>query len=209
MAGVRDKYYYANLIARIYLQAMEEVMGRNGLNAILNMAKLSHFIDNYPPDNWEKGFDFADYSALNQALEDMYGPRGGRGLALRAGRASFARGLQGFGALHNMGDLALKMIPLNLKIKIGLPAMARVFSQVSDQASQVEERDDNFVYIIKTCPVCWGRKSDKPICHAAVGLIQEGLRWVSGGKEFRVEEIQCIASGDDTCEFLVYRNPIG
>ena len=126
MPGERGRYFYANLIARIYLEAMEEVMGKNGLNAILNMAKLSRLIDNYPPSNWDKGFDFADYSGLNQALEDMYGPRGGRGLALRAGRASFARGLQGFGALHNMGDLALKMVPLNLKIKMGLPAMAKV-----------------------------------------------------------------------------------
>ncbi len=209
MAGERGKYLYANLIARIYLQAMEEVMGRNGLNAILNMAKLARLIDNPPPENWEKGFDFADYSSLNQALEDMYGPRGGRGLALRAGRASFARGLQGFGALHNMGDLALKMIPTGVKIKMGLPAMAKVFSQVSDQTSRVEERDGNFVYIIEVCPVCWGRKSDKPICHAAVGLIQEGLRWVSGGKEFRVEEIGCIASGEDNCAFLVYKDPIG
>ena len=55
----------------------------------------------------------------------------------------------------------------------------------------------------------WGRQSDKPICHAAVGLIQEGLRWVSGGKEFRVEETTCIATGDVTCEFLVYKDPIG
>lgn len=209
MAGERGKFFYANLIARIYLQAMEEVMGRNGLNAILNMAKLSGLIDNYPPGNWEKGFDFADYSALNQTLEDMYGPRGGRGLALRAGRASFSRGLQGFGALHNMGDLALKMLPTNVKIKMGLPAMAKVFSQVSDQTSRVEERDSNFVYIIEACPVCWGRRADKPICHAAVGLIQESLRWVSGGKEFRVEEISCIAKGDTVCEFTVYKEPIG
>lgn len=209
MAGERGRYFYANLIARIYLQAMEEVMGKNGLNAILNMAKLPNLIDTYPVSDWKKEFDFADYSALNQALEDMYGPRGGRGLALRAGRASFARGLQGFGALHNMGDLALKMVPLGIKLKMGLPAMAKVFSQVSDQTSQVVERDSNFVYIIEVCPVCWGRRSDKPICHAAVGLLQEGLRWVSGGKEFRVEEIACIATGDATCEFLVYKDPIG
>lgn len=209
MAGEKGQNYYANLIARIYLQAMEEVMGKNGLNAILNMAKLSHLIDNYPPGNRDKEFDFSDFSALNQALEDMYGPRGGRGLALRAGRASFARGLQGFGPLHNMGDLALKMVPLNLKIKMGLPAMAKVFSQVSDQTSRVQEHNGNYLYIIEVCPACWGRKSNKPICHAAVGLLQEGLRWVSGGKEFRVEEIGCIATGNDVCEFLVYKNPIG
>ncbi len=209
VTGERNRYFYANLIARIYLQAMEEVMGKNGLNAILNMAKLSNLIDNFPPANWDKEFDFVHYAALNQALEDMYGPRGGRGLALRAGRASFARGLQGFGALHNMGDLALKMVPLSMKLKMGLPAMAKVFSQVSDQNSRVEEQKGNYVYVIERCPVCWGRKSNRAICHAAVGLLQEGLRWVSGGKEFRVEEVSCVATGDATCDFLVFRDPIG
>ena len=42
-------YYYPNLMGRIYLEAMEEIMGRNGLNAILNLASLPHLIDNYPP----------------------------------------------------------------------------------------------------------------------------------------------------------------
>ena len=205
----KSGFHYPNKIARIYLLAMEEIMGKNGLNAVLNMAKLSQLIDNYPPDNLDKEFDFTSYSALNGALEEMYGPRGGRGLALRAGRASFARGLQGFGALAGVGDLAFKVLPLGAKLKMGLPAMAGIFSQVSDQISRVEEKGDHFIYIIERCPVCWGRKADRPVCHAAVGLLQEGLRWVSGGKEFRVDEIECVAVGDKNCVFAVYKEPVG
>ena len=52
--------HYPNNIARIYLQAMEEVMGKNGLNAILNMANLNNLVDNYPPNNLNREFDFAD-----------------------------------------------------------------------------------------------------------------------------------------------------
>jgi len=201
--------YYPNRMARIYLLAMEEIMGKNGLNAVLNMAKLSHMIDNYPSDNLDKQFDFREYSALNAALEEMYGPRGGRGLALRAGRASFARGIQSFGAMAGVGDLAFKVLPLGTKLKMGLPAMAGIFSQVSDQYSRVEERDDHFLYVIEKCPVCWGRTVEKPVCYAAVGLLQEGLRWVSGGKEFRVDEVTCHAVGDEMCTFAVYKEPVG
>ncbi len=75
--------YYPNKFGLITIKALEEVMGKNGLNAILNLANMSHYIDNYPPDNLEKGFDFAELSAIGVALEEMYGPRGGRGLALR------------------------------------------------------------------------------------------------------------------------------
>ncbi len=201
--------YYPNRIARIYLQAMEEVMGKNGLNAILNMANLQNLIDNYPPENLDRAFDFADYSALSGALEEMYGPRGGRGLALRAGRASFAQGLRNFGALAGAGDLAFKVLPLGAKLKIGVPAMAKIFSQVSDQKSSVEDTDTDIIYTMKPCPVCYGRKSDKPMCHAGAGLLQEGLKWLSGGHEFKVYESKCIGCGDDACVLIVQKEPVG
>ncbi len=201
--------YYANKFTRITLDALEEVMGKNGLNAILNLAHLGELIGNYPPDNLEKEFDFADFSAINLALEEMYGPRGGRGLALRAGRATFADALRNFGALAGAGDLAFKVLPLQTKMNVGLRAMAKIFSQVSDQETTIEDRGDVFVYTIHRCPVCYGRHdSDKPVCFMAVGLLQEGLKWLSGGNEFRVNESRCKAMGDDVCEFIIQKTPI-
>lgn len=201
--------YYPSKFGYITLKALEDVMGKNGLNAILNLAGLNHYVDNYPADNLEKTFDFADLSSINIALEEMYGPRGGRGLALRAGRATFADALRNFGALAGAGDLAFKVLPLQAKMRIGIPAMAKIFSQVSDQYSTVEERENEFVYTIHKCPVCWGRSGvDKPVCFIAVGLLQEGLKWVSGGNEFRVNESKCVALGDEVCEFIIQKEPI-
>jgi len=205
----KSQYNYANKIARISIKALEDVMGKNGVNAIFNLAHLPELIDNYPPDNLEREFNFADFSALNLALEEMYGPRGGRGLALRAGRAAFADALRNFGALAGVGDLAFKVLPLHAKLRIGVPAMAKIFSQISDQYSTVREEDDVFVYTIHRCPVCWGRSgSDKPVCFIAVGLLQEGLKWVSGGNEFRVNESRCVAMGDEVCDFVIQKTPI-
>jgi predicted hydrocarbon binding protein len=205
----KSGYYYANKIARLSIEALENVMGKNGLNAILNLASQKNLIDNYPPDNLERQFDFADFSAINQALEEMYGPRGGRGLALRAGRAAFDGALRNFGALAGVGDLAFKVLPMQAKVRIGLPAMAKIFSQTSDQYSTVEERDHDFLYTIHRCPVCWGRRGlDKPVCFVAAGLIQAGLKWVSGGMEFRVNESHCVAMGHDVCDFIIQKEPI-
>lgn len=201
--------YYPSKFGLIMIKALEDVMGKNGLNAILNLAGLNNYIDNYPPDNLEKSFDFADVSSINIALEEMYGPRGGRGLALRAGRSTFADALKNFGALAGAGDLAFKVLPLQAKMRIGIPAMAKIFTQVSDQHSTVEEHENEFVYTIHKCPVCWGRTGvDKPACFIAVGLLQEGLKWVSGGNEFRVNESKCIALGDPVCEFIIQKEPI-
>jgi len=61
-------------------------MGANGIKALLNMAICQAWIDNYPPRNLSKEFDFADFAHLNEAMEMMYGPRGGTG-AVAARRA--------------------------------------------------------------------------------------------------------------------------
>lgn len=192
------------------LEALEDVMGKNGMNAILNLAHLSNLIDNYPPSNLERQFDFAEVSSLSIGLEEMYGPRGGRGLALRAGRATFADTLRNFGAMAGAGDLAFKVLPLNAKLKIGVPAMAKIFSTISDQETTVEDHDTEYHYLIHKCPVCWGRTGeDKPVCFIAAGLLQEGLKWVSGGNEFRVNESDCVAKGDKVCKFVIQKEPIG
>lgn len=204
----KSGFYYANKFARIALQAYEEVMGKNGLNAILNLAGLGHLIDNYPPDNLEREFDFADFSSIHIALEEMYGPRGGRGLALRAGRATFNDALRNFGALAGVGDLAFKVLPLQAKLRIGLPAAAKIFSQITDQETTVEETENEFLWKIHRCPVCWGRTgADKPVCYIATGLLQAMLSWVSGGLEFRVNESKCVAVGDELCEFVIQKEP--
>jgi predicted hydrocarbon binding protein len=208
VAREKSGLYYNNLMARIYLDALEEVMGKNGTNAVLNLAGLRHLIDNYPPNNLDREFDFADFSALGQAIDDMYGPRGGRGLSLRAGRATFADALSKFGAMIGIGELAFKIIPLGTKVKVGLRAMAETFTKFSDQHSEVKEAGDRFVYTIYQCPVCWGRTSDRPICYGAVGILQEGLRWVSGGKDMRVEEFECHARGDEYCRFYIFKEPL-
>ncbi len=205
----KSGYYYANKFALITLKAYEEVMGKNGLNAILNLAGLSHLIDNYPPDNLEREFDFADFTAIHVALEEMYGPRGGRGLALRAGRATFNDALKNFGALAGVGDLAFKVLPLVAKLRIGLPASAKIFSQVTDQYSTVDETENEFIWTIHRCPICWGRHGlDKPVCYISTGLLQAMLTWVSGGLEFRVNESKCHAMGDPVCEFVIQKEPL-
>jgi predicted hydrocarbon binding protein len=205
----KSGYYYPNKAGKITLESLVNVMGKNGLNAILNLAHLTNLIDNYPSDNLAREFDFSDLSAINQALEEMYGPRGGRGLALRAGRATFSDVLRNFGALAGVGDLAFRVLPLQTKLRIGIPAMARIFSQVSDQYSTVSEVENDFIYTIHRCPVCWGRTGlDKPVCYIAVGLLQEGLKWLSGGNEFRVNETKCVAMGETVCEFYIQKTPI-
>jgi predicted hydrocarbon binding protein len=201
-------YKYPNNFIRIFLLALEDVMGKNGVNAILTLAGLDRLIGNYPPSNMNKEFDFAEMAALKIALEELYGARGGRGLALRAGRAVFASGLRDFGALGGAADQAFKLLPLEAKLKIGLPAVAKIFSHLSDQISNTTEESDAYIYTLERCSECWGRSEDEPVCHTAVGILQEFLKWVSGGREFKIEMLNCKACGDEIGKLKIYKTPI-
>ncbi len=202
------RFFYPNKIGRIVLLAMEEIMGRNGVNAVLNLAKLKHLIHNYPPNNFDRQFSFSDVGSIQQALDDMYGPRGGRGLAQRAGRACFKYGLKEFGPVLGIADLAFRLLPLPMKLKVGAEVFADTFNKYTDQRVRLDEDEDHILWHNDRCPVCWGRKTEVPCCHLAVGIIQESLYWVSGGKNFTVQEITCIARGDKACTIAIDKKPL-
>jgi predicted hydrocarbon binding protein len=201
--------YYPNKLVLAAFKALEDVTGRNGFNAILNLAHRGDLIDNYPGDNLEKEFDFADFTAIFVALEEMYGERGVRVFIKRAGRTVFAQSLSKHGALAGISDPAFRKLPFQTQLRIGLQAMARIFSQISDQQTTVEEDETHYRYIVHKCPECWKRTGkEKCICSFGVGLLEGGLHWISGGAEFRVNETRCMAMGDEVCEYSIEKIPI-
>ncbi len=203
-----ESYNYPNRMGRIILLSMEEVMGRNGVNAVLNLSAHKALIENYPSDDTKLAFPFSAVSALGGTLEQMYGPHGGRGLALRVGRACFNYGVRQYSAQMGLTETAFRLLPLPAKLNAGARAFAELFNQFTDQRVRIEEHGNVLLWHIERCPLCWGRQSHEPICHLAVGLLQEALYWVSGGKLFHVEEQTCIAAGDKTCTIAIDQSPI-
>ena len=201
-------YHYPNRMGRIILLSMEEVMGRNGVNALLKLASLPSLIENYPTDTAEPAFAFSTVSNLTEMLEQAYGPHGGRGLALRIGRACFNYGVRQYSTQLGLTQMAFRLLLLLLKLHAGASAFAELFNNFTDQRVRVEEEDGTILWHIERCPLCWERKAQDPVCHLAVGLLQEALYWLSGGKVFNVEEKTCIAAGDQTCTIVIDQSPL-
>jgi predicted hydrocarbon binding protein len=194
-------------MGRIILLAIEEIIGKNGINAVLNLSELQHLINNYPPNNLDPGLSFKDLSQIQLTMEELYGVRGGRGLALRSGRACFKYGLREFGSILGITDLAFRLLPLQMKLSVGFEAFADTFNQFTDQNVRLEEDDDHLWWHIERCPLCWERQAENPVCHLAAGILQESLHWVSGGRYFEVEETRCIAMGHEACTFSIIKQP--
>lgn len=193
------------IVNTLVLQALtsaQEVMGENGLNAVLRASGLEKFIGNFPPNDLTPGIHAAQYAKLNQSIEDFYG-RGGRGMLKRIGRASFQYAVREQAALLGIAGAALKLMPEKQRIKFILNSTAGALKKSNPQVEAwVEESEGKIAYFESTCAICHSRTSAEPICHLYVGSLSEAVQWATG-KPHEMIETHCMAKGDSYCRFEV------
>ena len=204
----KESLYYPQKMGRIIFLGMEEVIGKSGFDSILQLASLDTLIQNRPTSCADKTFPFEAVSLLQSTLEQKFGPRGGRGLAVRAGRATFKYGIKEYGSMFGLTEIAFRLLPLSTKLHTGAKIFADLFNKHTDQKVRVEETKNEILWHIESCPLCWQREAKEPVCHLAVGVLQEALYWLSGGKIYNVEELDCIAQGDASCMISINKEPI-
>ncbi len=191
-----------NGIVRQALVSAEEVMGANGLHAVLRASGLERYIGNLPPNDVNPAIQTSDYARLIQAIEDFYG-RGAKGILRRIGRASFQYGVREQAALLGVAGVALKLLPEKQRIKFILNGMANALKKSNPEVDAwVDEQGDNLAYIERTCAICWGRQSEQPLCSLYVGSVGEAVLWAAG-VEHEIIETHCLARGDEYCRFEV------
>ncbi len=201
-------YFLANRLGRILLDSLNDAVGRNGLNALLNLSNLGVYVAAPPLDDLTPAFDIAVVSSLLGVLEMVYGPRGARGLAMRTGRGVLGRLLNGFDLPTGFNDLSFRLLPQQTRLKIGIPALARLMTQHGDVTCRVADSGSAFDYIVERCPDCWGRTSKGPVCNLTVGLLLEAMSHFGRGQEFRVTQTECHAAGSALCVFRLDKEPI-
>ena len=191
-----------NALVRQALTSAQEVMGENGLNAVLRSSGLEKFIGNFPPDNLEPSIEASQYAKLNEAIEAFYG-RGGRGMLRRIGKASFQYAVREQAALLGIAGVALKLLPEKQRIKFILNSMANALKKSNPQIEAwVDDKGERLAYMESTCAICFDRRSADPICYLYAGSIGEAVQWATG-KEYKIIETHCLAKGDPYCRFEI------
>jgi hypothetical protein len=195
--------YYPNNLARISLLALEEVMGTNGMNALLRLANKNEYIGKLPPNSFESGFDFADFSMIFGALDEMYGANGSRLLGIRAGMATFDASLKNMGEAIDVNDREFAALPVPEKIRVGISIVGITFSQSTRNLAAIREYNDRFIYSVRQCPVCWGRTTVEPSCHFFSGLLKGAIKWVTRGLNCEVSQLAAHSCGAASCDFSI------
>jgi predicted hydrocarbon binding protein len=210
------EYFYPGRMGRIVFLAMEEVLGRESAGAVLDLAGLSEYREAAARTGEPRGLPFDHITRLQMGLERAYGEGPGRGLAVRIGRVCLKYGLREFAPELGLGEPAFRLLPLPARIRAASESLADLFNTHSDQRVRLACENGRLYWHIERCPLCWGRLANDPpgesgggpCCHLAVGLIQEGLSWLSGGRCFRVVEEKCFACGDSACTIVIDLTPL-
>ncbi len=200
---------YPNHPTRAFLLALVDILGKNGVNAVLRIASLQKWIETFPAENFEREVDLSEFSSLNAALEEVYGSRGGHGLARRASMSAFDLTWKQYGALGDLHTAEIDSRPTQTRNKEGLAAFAKALSAASDLECEVQAEDNIILFRVQNCPVCWGRESSGPTCQGFVGLLEGCLQWLGSGINIEVTEKECSAAGGEACTFSINKVPVG
>lgn len=207
---------------RILIEAMEEVLGEQGLRSVFRAAQASSggaaeaaepasamlWPEQNPIPFGAMQASPAFLSCLLAAFEEVYGNLAGRGLALRVGRALFPHALREYGEDLGLTGTSFRLLPFPTKLRTFGAALTSLFNEGEDRRVQIEEQEGKLLIHLRRCPLCSQRKGSETVCLLAVGLAEESLYWMSGGKIFQVEEIACAARGDADCTLQIDQAPI-
>lgn len=198
---------FPSRISRIILRAVRDVIGASGSQAVLTTARLPEVVEVLPAADFEPGLTYAEVGRLFEAIESIYGVSGGRRLVRQAGQASFKYWIEGFGSIVGLADVVFRILPLRLRVKIGIEVVAEIANRYSGQRVVLGESLDSYSVVLERCGCCEGRRAEAPVCGFAVGLLEEALFWVTRGSRFLVEETSCIACGDPVCAIYIGKEP--
>ncbi len=206
-----NEAYDVQRMGRVLHRGMEEILGTDELHSLLESAGLDTDINgNSAGGEFVEGerFSTAKLRDVFAALEQKYSGPGGRGLALRIGRACFAYGLSEYGDVLGLTTTSFRLLPFPSKLKTFAGSLADMFNSFAAGCVHVEEGEGKLRWHMENCPFCRGQHVEQGICSLPAGLAEEALYWLSGGKMFSVEEIACIARGDPACVVQVEETPL-
>lgn len=203
----RMKEKFPNQLFYMILVTAEEVLGKPGLNAILNYSGMTKFRDKFPPNNMEEEHPSGDFSALMRGFIDVMGEQGVRPIMFRGGIKGFEIMNEQFPTLFNIDGIT----PKERYADEAFQEFRRIYGIMVDASRVIEgdiftyyDVDEGVVLEIEPCPWCVGVSAKKPICHAQLGFQFGIARWVMG-REIKVQETHCIATGDEMCRFVMHR----
>lgn len=146
----------------------------------------------------------AEIEKFALAIKSLYGKQAGRGLMVRIGRSTFQQIIKHYGKDSRLLNQEFNVLPVSIRLPVGLERLAGVFTQHFRQPVEVHEQGSAWLWSVEHPQQPHdSHATNDPDCYLMVGVLQEFMTWASGGRFHRVVEEQCCISGSRTCVFRI------
>ena len=198
-----------NLIMRVLLETIQNVVGANGLKSILNYAHLKKYIDSFPPENHELDIPIEDFHNVMVALVRLFGHKGASSLKIKVGRNILLLARKKRPKIAGAIRLAIRFLPETQRMKVALKGFIKEIEKRLPLPSKkpylkLQEEKEYFLITDKVYSESKGVKSKTPNCFIFVGMLLQLMELVTG-HQHEVEEIRCKAMGDEVDVFKIMK----
>ena len=192
---------------RLALSSTEATLGKSGYYAVVHVAGLDRLLETPPPDNTKLETPGDDFSALLNAILNMYGEPSSRGLFRRWGTTFGTTAVKRRPSAKLLKPM-LSLLPLQRRVRTLLDAVVNEANTARGEAlHRLSDKPDQYVLTFNDCLYCANMHPTEPICFAVVGILETVLKWGTG-RDFTVREVKCHARGDAACVFEIDKQPL-
>ncbi len=199
-----------NSLIYVTLITIDDLIGVNGRNSILNISGLSKFRDNPPPNNAEIESNAVDFSAIVKGTIDVIGMSGAKAIMRNSGRRGFQFVVEKSPELFGLVGIELKKLGSDDERIMAInSAISYETNRIFGEGHQeFKKTDDGYEIRINRCSWCHAiHGTSAPVCFAEEGFDDEAVFWATG-KRHKVVETECRAMGADACVFTISGKPI-
>ena len=167
-------------LVRIAQEGVKDIIGEKGVHALQISGEQLHS----PHRGDIQSVSLHASAPWLDALKEKYGETGMRGLAMRAGRASFSYFLREYGPETGLSGMAFRLLPARVRLRAGMDKMAQALNQNCTGQVQINEHEGSWVCQFEGKDLADAPAALNTAHYFMAGLLQEYLYWASGGKVY-------------------------
>jgi len=191
--------FVTNVAVHNLIKAVQKVTGQGGLDAMLQMSGLEELGTSLPTPGEDAAINYTRFSAFAEAMEEFY-DRAVEPMEQKVGREMFRIELSQKGKLAAMKGIQFKLMSADKKLEHILMELADAHARMGMDA-YFEEREGGYMFVIETCPYCYGRLTNAR-CNVTHGFLAAGIEWATG-RGLPIEEVTCRGVDEAYCGYWI------
>jgi predicted hydrocarbon binding protein len=191
--------FVTNIALHHLWKSVEKVTGEAGLQTMLEGSGLAELNGYFPDADESLAINFTRFSAFTEAMEEFYGSAV-EAMQVNVGREMLRQELALKDKLASSKGITFKLMSAEKKLQTILMELADAHARMGME-TYFEEQKGGYLFVIETCPYCFGRLTNAR-CNVTAGFLAAGIEWATGLK-LQIDETSCRGLDEPHCAYWI------